>query len=228
MTPKRFKQCLWLLGFLIVANIFYHYYLNWGLITVKVHDAPLGKVIRSIEWQGWVKIYTNLDLTSKVTMYVDHVPLAEAMETLAVNVDVPRPADRPELALYLEVRDLAARSPMTRFVDLGSREGLVRKRNCYEINSIKRQSTQQKLRVAIFSLLKCTGTFRPARQSARLLYWSIARSWGRNWSPSSSRVTRTYSRGWSRDAFQSLRLCSGYGGKRRFPPARSLRHPGET
>ncbi|MCE0498223.1 MAG: hypothetical protein LV481_09800 [Methylacidiphilales bacterium] len=96
MSPQRFKQCLWLLGILVVANIIYQYYLNWGLVTVKVHDAPLGKVIKSIEWQGWVKIYTNLDLDSKVSMYVDHVPLAEAMETLAVNVDVPRPANRPD------------------------------------------------------------------------------------------------------------------------------------
>ena len=96
MPPNRFKQYLWILGILVVANIAYQYYLNWGLITVKVHDAPLGKVIKSIEWQGWVKIYTNLDLNSKVSMYVDHVPLAEAMETLAVNVDIPRPANRPD------------------------------------------------------------------------------------------------------------------------------------
>jgi hypothetical protein len=93
MTPQRFKQCLWTLGFLIVANIVYHYYLNWGLITVKVHDERLGKVIKSIEWQGWVKIYTNLDLNSKVSMYVDHVPLAEAMENLATNVSTRPPGD---------------------------------------------------------------------------------------------------------------------------------------
>ena len=80
---------------LIVANIAYYLYLNWGLVTVKVTDAPLGKVINSIEWQTWggPKIYTNLPLDTKVTMYVDHVPLAEALETLAVNVDVPPPAD---------------------------------------------------------------------------------------------------------------------------------------
>jgi len=75
--------------FLIFANVVCHVYWNWGLITVKVHDAPLSKVIKSIEWQGWVKIYTNLPADSKVTMYVDHVPLAEAMEALATNVDRP-------------------------------------------------------------------------------------------------------------------------------------------
>ena len=82
-----------LLALLIVANIGYYLYLNWGLVTVKVKDAPLKYVIKSIEWQGWVKIYTNLPLDTKVTMYVDHAPLAEAMETLAVNVDVPPPQD---------------------------------------------------------------------------------------------------------------------------------------
>ena len=84
---------LWLLGLLIVANVGYYYYNNWGLVTVKVKDAPLGQVIKSIEWQGWVKIYTNMPLDTKVTMYADHVPLADAMETLAVNVDVPPPPD---------------------------------------------------------------------------------------------------------------------------------------
>ena len=82
--------------FLILANVVCHLYWNWGLITVKVQDAPLSKVIKSIEWQGWVKIYTNLPPDAKVTMYVDHVPLAEAMESLAANVDGRPPgADRP-------------------------------------------------------------------------------------------------------------------------------------
>ena len=81
----------WIFGLLVVANVVSYLYNNWGLVTVKVTDAPLNKVISSIEWQGWVKIYTNLPPDSKVTMYVDHVPLAEAMETLAANVDVPPP-----------------------------------------------------------------------------------------------------------------------------------------
>jgi len=75
--------------FLIFANVVCHIYWNWGLITVKVTNAPLSKVLKSIEWQGWVKIYTNFPPDSKVTMYVDHVPLAEAMETLAANIDRP-------------------------------------------------------------------------------------------------------------------------------------------
>ena len=74
---------------LLVLNVVVYMWLNWGVITVKVTDVPLRKVIRSIEWQGWVNIYTNLPLDQKVSMYVDHVPLQEAMETLAANVNGP-------------------------------------------------------------------------------------------------------------------------------------------
>ena len=59
---------------------------------MKVKDAPLAQVLKSIEWQGWVKIYSNLPKDTKVTMYVDRVPLSEAMETLAANVVLP-PSD---------------------------------------------------------------------------------------------------------------------------------------
>ena len=82
---------LWMLALLLVANVAYYIYSNWGLVTVKVKDEPLSQIIHSIEWQGWVKIYTNLPGDTKVTMYADHVPLAEAMETLAANVDLPPP-----------------------------------------------------------------------------------------------------------------------------------------
>lgn len=91
----RNRYVLWgsVLFALILANIIVQIWSNWGLITVKVTDAPLGQVIKSIEWQGWVKICTNVPLDTKVSMWVDHVPLAEAMETLAVNTTVPAPAD---------------------------------------------------------------------------------------------------------------------------------------
>src|SRR5476649_1667288 len=93
MFGIRHTTWKWIISLLVLANIASYLYSNWGLVTVKVTDAPLSKVIRSIEWQGWVRIYTNLPLDTKVTMYADHVPLAEAMETLAVNVDVTPPPD---------------------------------------------------------------------------------------------------------------------------------------
>src|SRR5580698_618535 len=86
MPRNRYTVVGGIIAFLILANIINYIYWNWGLITVKVADAPLNKVIKSIEWQGWVTIYTNLPPDAKVTMYVDHVPLAEAMETLASSV----------------------------------------------------------------------------------------------------------------------------------------------
>src|SRR5476651_600335 len=92
MFEKSSAKWRWIFGLLVLANIAYYFYNNWGLVTVKATDVPLSKVISSIEWQGWVKIYTNLAPDTKVTMYVDHVPLAEAMETLAANVDVPPPS----------------------------------------------------------------------------------------------------------------------------------------
>ncbi len=86
---------------LLLLNVVVYFWENWGLITVKVTNVPLRKVVSSIEWQGWVKIYTNLPLDQKVTMYVDHVPLPEAMETLAEAVSgpangAPDRADRPD------------------------------------------------------------------------------------------------------------------------------------
>lgn len=71
---------------LLVANIISYILGNWGLITVKVTDAPLGQVIKSIERQGWVTIYTDMPLDTKVSMWVDHVRLPEAMESLASNL----------------------------------------------------------------------------------------------------------------------------------------------
>jgi hypothetical protein len=93
MFETRLNKWHWMLIGLFAANIAYYIYNNWGLVTVKVTEVPLKKVISSIEWQGWVTIYTNLPLDTKVTMYADHVPVSEAMETLAANVDVPAPPD---------------------------------------------------------------------------------------------------------------------------------------
>jgi hypothetical protein len=71
---------------LLLANIISYIFSNWGLITVKVTDAPLGQVIKSIERQGGVNIYTDMPPDTKVSMWVDHVRLPEAMESLTANV----------------------------------------------------------------------------------------------------------------------------------------------
>jgi hypothetical protein len=74
---------------LLIANIINWFISGWGLITVKAHEQPLAKIIKSIEWQGHVTIYTDIDPTTPVSMYVYRVPLAEAMESLAANVTGP-------------------------------------------------------------------------------------------------------------------------------------------
>ena len=89
MLRNRYIKWGGIIVLLILANIVNYLYWNWGLITVKVKDAPLSQVIKSIEWQGWVTIYTNLPDDAKVTMWVDHVSLAEAMATLCGSITMP-------------------------------------------------------------------------------------------------------------------------------------------
>jgi hypothetical protein len=81
---------------------------GWGYVTLKVHDAPLAKVIKSIERQGGVKIRTNADPATPVTMLVEEVPAYEAIDTLAIAIDggarlayVAAPSDR-------QIRDVLA------------------------------------------------------------------------------------------------------------------------
>lgn len=86
MPVNRYTLGVGIIAVLILANIVNYFCTGWGLITVKVQDVPLRQVIKSIEWQGWVTIYTNIDPDTKISMWCDHVPLAEAMDTLAVNI----------------------------------------------------------------------------------------------------------------------------------------------
>lgn len=60
---------------------------GWGYVTLDVHNAPLAKVIKAIEWQGGVKISTNADPTTPVTLIVDHVPAYEAVDALAIAIE---------------------------------------------------------------------------------------------------------------------------------------------
>jgi hypothetical protein len=86
MLRNRYVLGGGIIAILLLANIISYILSNWGLITVKVTDAPLGQVIKSIERQGWVTICTDMPLDTKVTMWVDHVPLPEAMESLTADV----------------------------------------------------------------------------------------------------------------------------------------------
>ena len=84
ISMKRNHWLLLTVALLVVGNIVWYFWSNWGLITIHSKDKPLGEIIRSIEKQGHVTIKTNIDLSKPIQMYVDKVALAEALETLSV------------------------------------------------------------------------------------------------------------------------------------------------
>lgn len=85
--PSPYKKILFsVLGlFLVLLAV----RLLWpdGLITLDFRNAPISKVIASIERQGRVRIATNVPPETPVTMQMKKVPLMEALETLAVRAE---------------------------------------------------------------------------------------------------------------------------------------------
>jgi len=74
--------------FLLLVSIFVARWIaGWGLVTVHVHDVPLGKVIASIARQGHVRIESSLDANKLVSLDVTRVPVIEAIDTLAIRAD---------------------------------------------------------------------------------------------------------------------------------------------
>lgn len=72
---------------LLLGVILWNWISGWGLITVDFKDAPLSTVLKKIERQGGVRIVTNADPTTKMTLQLDHVSLAEAMNTVSARLD---------------------------------------------------------------------------------------------------------------------------------------------
>ncbi len=60
---------------------------GWGLITVNFVDAPLSKVVAAVQRQGGVRIVSNADPSTPVTLQVRSAPLFEALDLLAVRLD---------------------------------------------------------------------------------------------------------------------------------------------
>ena len=58
-----------------------------GLITLSFTDAPVAKVISSIERQGHVRVGTNVPPETPVTIHMKKVPLMDALETLSVRLE---------------------------------------------------------------------------------------------------------------------------------------------
>lgn len=72
---------------LLVGVVVWRWVSGWGLITMDYTDVPLSKVLKKMEWQGGVKIATNADLATPVTVQFSRTPLADAIDTLAVRLD---------------------------------------------------------------------------------------------------------------------------------------------
>lgn len=80
---KFFVLCAALAG----AFLAWRWVAGWGLITVNFVEAPLGKVLAAVQRQGGVKIVTNVDLGTPVTLQVRSAPVFEALDILAVRLE---------------------------------------------------------------------------------------------------------------------------------------------
>lgn len=65
----------------------WYIYSGWGLVTLKVDEAPLSKVLDSISRQGGIDIVSNLDPSTKVSLDVRRVPAIEALDIVTVRTD---------------------------------------------------------------------------------------------------------------------------------------------
>ncbi len=83
---KRFV-ILVVVALVLASTIAWRWVAGWGLVTVNFVDAPLSKVVASIERQSRVKIATNADLETKVTLQAKSAPVFEVLDTLSVRLD---------------------------------------------------------------------------------------------------------------------------------------------
>ena len=86
MQYDRQKTLLVTAGVVLVLAAVYFFWPD-GLITLDFKDAPVSKVIASIERQGHVRIGTNAPPETIVTIHMKKVPLMDALETLSVRVE---------------------------------------------------------------------------------------------------------------------------------------------
>ncbi len=67
--------------------LLWHWISGWGTVTLNATNVPLAKVIKSIERQGRVKIITNADPATPVTLHARRAPVFDTIDTLAVRLD---------------------------------------------------------------------------------------------------------------------------------------------
>lgn len=83
----RTKLLVGSLLLLLLVRVAWGFLADRHLITVHADKQPLSSIIRSIEKQGGIRLLANFDATTPVTLNVDKVPLAEALESLAAVTD---------------------------------------------------------------------------------------------------------------------------------------------
>ena len=86
IIPKR-QLVLGGAALLLLGIIIARWIAGWGLVTVHVTNVPLSTVIASIAKQGHVTIETSLDTSKPVSLDVDRVPVAVAIDDLATRTD---------------------------------------------------------------------------------------------------------------------------------------------
>ena len=86
MNSNRKSILLAAAGVLLVLAIVWYFWPD-GLITLDFKNAPVSKVIASIQRQGHVRIGTNVPPETPVTIQMKRVPLMDALETLSVRVE---------------------------------------------------------------------------------------------------------------------------------------------
>lgn len=76
-------------------------------VTLDVDGADLAQVVRKLEWQTWERIHVSPGLTRKITLKVEDVPLARALEAIAAQAECewralyPIYRDQPSLRTLL-------------------------------------------------------------------------------------------------------------------------------
>ena len=72
-----------LLAILLIAR----WIADWGLVTIHVKEAPLGKIIASIARQGHVRFESSLDPATPVSLDVDKVTPVQAIDLLTARTE---------------------------------------------------------------------------------------------------------------------------------------------
>jgi hypothetical protein len=84
MSP-RLVIALGVVAVLLVANIAWRVWAEWGLITIDADNAPISQVALRISKQAGVRIVSNAPADATVTIHVHKAPLVHALQVLANN-----------------------------------------------------------------------------------------------------------------------------------------------